>query len=301
MAEANLGSIASLEQENAALQLENAALRADAIAAGYVVDPDSLELLSAPAQKVDSPNARVDALRREHEALQTALILGQELMALREANSSLVEQSKILFQENVALQNQCAELRQESHPSSTLADPVQANCLLTAEAVAARAALTATQSPSPDLAQKSSQDKSAKEVQQEPRDKAEGKRAIDSASLLTKLSEKQQAGGGSIMDFDVQERQEMVAAMLKAGLFTAPNVDDDAGGRLPWKDVPSTATSSTVASRPPSARTTKQILPTKLDQKDHTEMPFIKVKGEDPSYVREQQIRSMLASLSLTK
>jgi len=112
----------SLIQENAALQAENEALRAETfeLCGGPPAALGDDEPLRASGW---SPADPLEALKREQEALLGVLEIGKELEELRRINSALQEQVEGLREDNSVLRTESLALRDSRAAASALPAP----------------------------------------------------------------------------------------------------------------------------------------------------------------------------------
>ena len=96
-AEAHLENLA---EENAVLQAENAALRLQTREQSVAFERDGDAIDPTSEEEAAWLHLKVEALKREHEALQNVLCLADELKALQRKNIVLIEAARQLSEEN---------------------------------------------------------------------------------------------------------------------------------------------------------------------------------------------------------
>lgn len=106
-------ALQSLLQENEELQKENSMLREENAEYGLAVGPLS------PKEGRSAIEAKLQALRREHEALLGLQKLGEHLQGLQKVNGNLHQEAQHLQKENVALRGENVKLRATTKSSMT--------------------------------------------------------------------------------------------------------------------------------------------------------------------------------------
>jgi regulator of replication initiation timing len=177
-------NLASLIKENAALQAENEVLRQETKehAVSFELENEAIE--PTAHEEAAWLEVQVEALKREREALQTMLCLGEELQGLQRTNVALREAARHLAEENSILQAENISL----HSSSQ-------------SIIGSRAAAPSSLAPG--------------QLDSESLLDALDRRVHDLVGAL---------GNGDqdiLMTCDQHQRKEIAAAMLKAGLFDA--------------------------------------------------------------------------------
>jgi len=173
-----------LIQENLALQAENEALRLETKEHAVTFQSDDEPVEPTPDSEAAWLQVQVEALRREGEALQNVLCLAEELQALQRTNIALREAEGQLREENSFLQAENTTLQAASPP-----------------AIGSRAAAPAAAS-----------------MQRRGVEPQAPKGSLDRRVHQLTVS----LGHGDqdvLANCNQQQRKEIVAAMLKAGLF----------------------------------------------------------------------------------
>lgn len=201
----------ALLRENASLQAENDALRKDTSEYGIAADdlPVGVPSSDAAATSQAGQQARLDALRREREALLGVLRLGEELQELRQANCSLRDTARQLYAENASLRDENSSLREG--PRSPAFSQISAEI---------RAQATGQPVPTPGTPHAAAV---GTDLERKAMDIAEAIRNGNS-ELIGQVS------------CSPEKRKELVAAMLKAGIYdSTPKVQPQTPPVVPAK------------------------------------------------------------------
>lgn len=203
----------TLIKENEALQAENEALRREIGEHAVAFESNEEAIEPTGDEEATWLQARLEALKREREALENVLSLGEELQGLQRTNMLLREGTRHLEDENAMLRGEHAGL---PAVGSRAMAPI-------AYAPSVKAApRTAAPGPSPLVLAGQASVGPGKEV-------AEALRRGDSKALN---------------DVSKEQRKELIADMLKTGLFVAPpgplatSADDNAIAPIQERRIP---------------------------------------------------------------
>lgn len=117
--EDDASELPALLKECEALKAENAELRAEAEAVGLDENVATASSLEQRLGGLEAADARVTALKREHEALLVGLQLGEELVAMRAANEALRRTARELGLENESLRRENEALQRSATMRAT--------------------------------------------------------------------------------------------------------------------------------------------------------------------------------------
>jgi len=241
-----------LRREAEALEAENELLWAQVQRSGFGLEG------CHPPRGADA--GEVEVLQREQDTLMAGLKLGEELLRLRNENSAIVAQTQDLYEDNAVLRRENAEL----HDSF----------------VAAERALAERQPEKPPARSSSERRPSGRRHKESPPAPAPRADSSDARKMRRSASQPQRPEQKPFVLMR-EERRDMVAAQLKAGLVADSRSGHDAFPGA-WPDAPS------VSPPPRGAPLVPRPLPGKAK-------PSL---SEEPSFNREMAVRDMLRGLS---